>query len=91
MAGIAETHQNDARLGSVLVLTEGAHFKGRSTHYSSLRCLLRSAVQVPYYLIDVGAPFSAAFNLINGWHWAAYLVGTCLHPLQHSLCQAPLE
>ena len=32
------------------------------------------ALQIPYYLIDVGAPFSAAFRLIPGWHWVAYLV-----------------
>lgn len=38
-----------------------------------LMCLAIT-MMIPYYLIDVGAPFSAAFRLIPNWHWVAYLV-----------------
>jgi len=29
---------------------------------------------VPFQEIDIGAPFSAAFNKFPGWGWASYLV-----------------
>ena len=31
-------------------------------------------LMVPYQFIDIGAPFSAAFLRIDGWHWVSYLV-----------------
>lgn len=31
-------------------------------------------LMIPYYYIDIGAPFSAAFLRIDGWHWVSYLV-----------------
>jgi hypothetical protein len=31
-------------------------------------------LMVPFQEIDIGAPFSAAFNKFPGWGWASYLV-----------------
>lgn len=58
------------------------------------KCFL--ALQIPYYLIDVGAPFSAAFRLIPGWHWVSYLVrlhmsGTPFAPQGAHVHGTPLE
>ena len=54
--------------------------QGRPAHaglgflQNDLGFLTLPCAQVPYKLIDVGAPFSAAFLRISGWHWVAYLV-----------------
>lgn len=34
---------------------------------------LTLSMMVPYYQIDEGAPFSAAFSNV-GWNWARYIV-----------------
>ena len=47
---------------------------GLGVSQNKLGFLTLRRAQVPYKLIDVGAPFSAAFLRIPGWHWVAYLV-----------------